>query len=242
MFIIEAMRIGWTITVQAYIQGELRKHWEKHLTSDQILLGKWTPYSTNIFSKHLRYKGVLTSFQYELTIRCKKPLRLWTSPLWGVTNYFFWTSRSTYALIESLNGVDKKSNKCDLQYLTGLSAYMQDFLERFRRVKSESKVLARRLKKGPITATKWIMIWTNVYFILYSLQKYTSLPTPCQFPSWFTWSCHGFHVGSRPKSLEIWLYAIRSHGNPGKRWRELAQGSMFGCGLSSLAPRGLIVI
>ena len=100
-----------TIMVQAYIQGGLRRHWEKHLTSNQILLGERTPYSTNIFSQHLTDKGVLTPFQYYyLDHQMQKTIKTLNLPALGCDNYYFWTFRSRYASIVSPKGVDKNSS------------------------------------------------------------------------------------------------------------------------------------
>ena len=132
-----------TITVQAYIQGVLRKHWEKHLTSDQILLTERTPYSTNIFSKHLRDKGVLTQFQYDyLDHQMQETIEALNLPALGCDKLFFLDVPVEVCLDRvAKRGRQEEQQQCDHEYLSGLSAYMQDFLVRFRRHKGESKVL-----------------------------------------------------------------------------------------------------
>ena len=115
-----------TITVQAYIQGVLRKHCEKHLTSDQILLGERTPYSTNIFSQHLRDKGVLTLFQYDyLDHQMQETIEAWNLPTLGCDKLFFLEVPVEVCLDRvSRRGRHEEQQQCDLHYLAGLSAYM----------------------------------------------------------------------------------------------------------------------
>ena len=137
------------ITVQAYIQDVLRKYWTKHLASTQpgqILLSERSLYSTEIFTDHLRKTGALTQFQFDfLSYQLQETLDSLDLPVFGADKLFFLDVpvKTCFERMIGRGRVEEKHH-CDLEYLDGLGKTMKDFLEAFRRVKGEDKVMVTK--------------------------------------------------------------------------------------------------